>query len=127
MQKAGGIVALIGGIFGTLAAIFTLLAGGFVSGLEGASAALGDTTVDNSASSQIMAFGFLGLIAAFSTIVLGAVAMNAKSKKPGILLIISALIGAITGGTFVAVCMVLVLAGGILATIGVKKELSVAT
>ena len=38
MQKPGGIIALIGGIFGTLAAIFTLMAGGLVAGLEGASA-----------------------------------------------------------------------------------------
>ena len=30
MQKPGGIIALIGGIFGTLAEIFTLMAGGLV-------------------------------------------------------------------------------------------------
>ncbi len=35
MRKAGGIIALIAGIFGTIAAIFTLMAGGFVAGLEG--------------------------------------------------------------------------------------------
>lgn len=121
MQKAGGIVALIGGIFGTLAAIFTLVAGGFVAGLEGASAALEGTATDTSASSQITGFGVMGLIFAFVTIILGAVAMGAKSRKPGILLIICALAGAFTGGTIVAVCMTLTLAGGVLAMIGVNK------
>ena len=28
MQKSGGIIALIGGIFGTIAAVLTLMAGG---------------------------------------------------------------------------------------------------
>tara|TARA_B100000674_G_C37891412_1_gene939181 strand:- start:292 stop:675 length:384 start_codon:yes stop_codon:yes gene_type:complete len=122
MQKSGGIIALVGGIFGTFAAVATLMAGGFVAGLEGASATLGGTVVDNSASSQITTFGILGLISAFLTIILGAIAMNAKSKKPGIFLIVCAVIGAITGGTMVAVCMVLTLAGGIVAIIGTKNE-----
>ena len=34
MQKAGGIIALIAGIFGFIAAIITLLAGGLVAGIE---------------------------------------------------------------------------------------------
>lgn len=121
MQKAGGIVALVGGIFGTFAAIFTLLAGGFVAGLEGASASLNDAAVDTSVSSQIAGFGVMGLVFAFATIILGAVAMGATSKVPGILLIVCAIGGAITGGTFVAICMVLTLAGGVLALIGTKK------
>jgi hypothetical protein len=121
MQKAGGIVALIGGIFGTLAAIFTLMAGGLVAGLEGAKSGLDGSALDTTASSQIAGFGVMGLIFAFATIILGAVAMGAKSRKPGIALIVCAIGGAITGGTFVAVCMVLTLAGGVLAMIGVKK------
>ena len=121
MQKPGGIIALIGGIFGTLAAIFTLMAGGLVAGLEGASASLDGTAVDTTASTAIAGFGVMGLICSFATIVLGAVAMGAKSRKPGILLILCAIGGAITGGTFVAVCMALTLVGGILATLGVKQ------
>jgi hypothetical protein len=124
VKKSGGIVALIGGIFGTIAAIVTLFAGGLVAGLEGASAALNETAVDNAASSQIATFAILGLIASFSTIILGAISMGAKSRLPGFLLIACAIIGAITGGTLVAVCMVLTLVGGILATIGTKKPLS---
>ena len=121
MQKSGGIIALIGGIFGTIAALFTLTMGGVVAGLEGASAALGETTVDNVASSSMAVFGGMGLLFSFLTIIFGVIAMNAKSKKPGLALIACAIIGAITGGTFVAVCMALTLAGGIVATLGVEK------
>lgn len=122
MQKTGGIIGLIGGIFGTLAALFTLLAGGFVAGLEGASAALSDTSVDTSASTQIAGFGVMGLVFAFITIIVSVICMNAKGKFPGLLLIVTSIAGAITGGTFVAVCMVLPLVGGILALFGTKKS-----
>ena len=61
MKKPGGIIALIGGIFGTIAAIVTLFAGGLVAGLEGASAAIDGSAVDNAASSQIASFAILGL------------------------------------------------------------------
>lgn len=121
MKKPGGIIALIGGIFGTIAAVVTLFAGGLVAGLEGASAAIEGGAVDNAASSQIASLAILGLIASFMTIILGAISMGAKSRIPGFLLIACAIIGAITGGTLVAVCMALTLAGGILATIGTKK------
>ena len=86
MQKPGGIIALIGGIFGTLAAIFTLMAGGLVAGLEGASASLSDTTIDTSASTGIAGFGLMGLLFSSLTIIFAVVAMNAKSKKPGLIL-----------------------------------------
>ena len=110
MQKAGGIIALVAGIFGTFAAIFTLFIGGIGSAFEAEGA---DTVVG---------LGWLGLLSAFATIILGAVAMGAKGKVPGILLIVCAIAGAIFGGTLVAVCMVLALIGGILATIKAGKE-----
>lgn len=122
MQKSGGIIALIGGIFGTIAAIFTLFVGGVTAGLEGASAALSDTAVDTSASSQIAEFAMLGLVFSFLTIIFSVIAMNAKGKIPGLILMVCAVVGAITGGTFVAVCMVLTLIGGLLATLGTKKS-----
>ena len=46
--------------------------------------------------------------------------MGAKTKIPAYLLILCAVAGAITGGTFVAVCMALTLIGGILAVLGTK-------
>ena len=125
MQKAGGIIAIIAGVFGFIAAIFTLMAGGLVAGLEGASASLDGTAVDDSGSSQILGFGFLGIVFSFLTIVFGAIAMGAKRRIHGYILIICSIIGAITGGTFVAVCMALALAGGVVATIGVKNDKNV--
>ena len=116
MQKAGGIIALIAGILGFIAAIITLMAGGLVAGLENVSDA------DNSASTEIGTFGLLGIVFSFLTIIFGAIAIGAKSRIVGYLLIVCAIVGAITGGTFVAVCMVLALAGGIVATIGVKGD-----
>jgi len=109
MKKAGGIIALIAGIFGVIAAIFTLTIGGVASAFEA------------SGSETVVGLGWGGLIFSFITIILGAVAMSAKSKVPGILLIICSIAGAILGGTFVAVFMILALVGGILAVIGKKK------
>ena len=112
MQKAGGIIALIAGIFGVIAALATL----FFGGLGGALEAEGANTV--------IGLGWGGLGFAFLTIVFGAVAIGAKSKKPGIFLITCSVFGAILGGTLVAITMVLALIGGVLATIGVKKQAS---
>ena len=61
MKKSGGIIAFISGILGTGAALFTLMAGGLVAGLEGASVSLSDTAVDNSASSQNASYALLGV------------------------------------------------------------------
>ncbi len=109
IQRAGGIIALIAGIFGTLAAIITLSIGA----VGGAFQAEDTDTV--------VGLGWGGVVFSFATIVLGAVAMNAKGMAPGILLILGAVAGAVLGGTLVAICMVLALVGGILATIGAPK------
>ena len=105
MRKAGGIVALIAGIFGVLAAGFTLFTGGVGAALEAEGA---DT---------VLAFGWGGLLFAFLTIVLGAVAMGAKGRVPGALLIVCAIAGAFLGGTIVAIFMALAAVGGLLAVI----------
>ena len=110
MRIAGGVIALIAGIFGILSAGATLLFGGLGSALnsEGASTVIG--------------LGWGGVIFSFLTIVLGAIAIGVKSRIPGILLIISSLAGIILGGTLVAIFMVLALIGGILVTIGARKQ-----
>jgi hypothetical protein len=110
MQKAGGIIALVAGIFGVMAAFFTLLIGGMGAAFEA------------EGSSTVVGLGWGGVLFSFATIVLGAVAISAKSRIPGALLIISSVCGAILGGTFVAIFMVLAFIGGILATIGVKPS-----
>ena len=110
MKKAGGIVALIAGIFGVIAAGFTLFAGGLgaVFDAEGA-----DTIID---------FGWGGIVFSILTIVFGAVAMGAKGRVPGVLLILCAFGGAILGGPLVAVFMALAAAGGALALMGGRKQ-----
>ena len=111
MQKAGGIIAIIAGVFGTIAAAITLVFGGFAS-------ALGSEGADT-----VVGLGWGGVAFSFAIIVLGAIALGAKSRVPGILLIVSALFGALLGGTLVAVFMVLALVGGILSFVGTKKSI----
>jgi hypothetical protein len=110
MKKAGGIISLVAGIFGVIAAVFTL----FVGGVGGALEAEGAGTV--------VGPGWGGIAFSFLTIVLGAVAMAARSVVPGVLLMVCAVAGAVLGGTIVAIAMVLALVGGILATVGAKSE-----
>ena len=110
MKKAGGILGIIGGVFGVFAALVTL----FIGGVGGAFQASGADTV--------IGLGWGGLAFAFLAIIFGAVSLGARSRTPGVMLVLSALGGAILGGMMVAVCMVLALVGGLLAAIGAKPE-----
>jgi hypothetical protein len=109
MQKAGGIIALIAGIFALFAAGATLIFGGLGSAFDAEGA---DTIVN---------FGWGGILFSFTTIILGTVSIWAKTKVAGILLIISAIMGVAFGGTLVAIFMIPALIGGILTTIGAGK------
>ena len=102
MRQAGGVIAIIFGIFGTVAALFTLLVGGI-------GIAFSAEDADN-----VVWLGFGGLVFSFLTIILGAICMFVASRIPGILLIVSAIAGAILGGTLVAVLMIFTAIGGIL-------------
>lgn len=110
MRKAGGIIALIAGIFGIFAAGITLMVGG----MGGAFEADGADTV--------IGLGWGGVFFSFLVIVLAAVAMGAATKTPGVLLIIASILGAVLGGTLVAMFMVLSLVGGVLALFGSPKK-----
>ena len=102
MKKAGGIVALIAGIFGVIAAVLTLFTGGIASAVEAEGA------------ETVVLLGWGGVVFSFLTIVLGAVAIGAKGRLVGVLLILCAIAGAVLGGTIVAICMALALIGGLL-------------
>ena len=104
MYKAGGIIGLIAGIFGFFAAIFTLFAGGL-------GAAFGAKGADS-----VVGLGWGGIFFSFLTIIFAAVVFS-KPKGAGIGLIICAVLGAILGGTAVAICMVLDAIGGLLAVL----------
>ncbi len=110
MKTAGGIIALIAGVFGVGAAIATLFVGGVGAALEVEEA------------SNTIGTGWLGVLFSFLTIIFGAVAIGAKGRVPGILLIVSAIIGAVAGGFFVGVCMALAVVGGILAIVGGSRK-----
>ena len=110
MRKAGGIIALIAGIFGIFAAGITLLVGGIGSAVQADSAHL------------VVGLGWGGVAFSFIVIVLGAVAMGSNSRVPGLLLVVASLVGSILGGTLVAIFMLLALVGGILAAIGGKAQ-----
>lgn len=109
MSKAGGIIGLIAGVFGFIAALVTLLFGGIGS-------ALGAT-----GGSMVVSLGWGGVLFSFLTIVAGAVALS-KAKAGGWSLIGFAIGGACLGGTLVAICMVLALLGGILAVAGAPRK-----
>jgi hypothetical protein len=111
MQKAGGIIALIAGIFGVFAAALTLMVGGLGAAFKADQA------------ETVVGLGWGGVLFSFLVIILGAVAMGAKSKSPGALLILASIAGAILGGTLVAIFMVLAFVGGLLAMVGTKKAM----
>ena len=106
MRKAGGIVALIAGIFGFFAAVITIFFGGLGS------------VISNGAWNNGIGVGFSGLFICLSIIVLSAIAINSKTFIPGILIIIASISGAIFGGILVAILMLLSLVGGVLACVG---------
>lgn len=114
MEKAGGIIAMVAGVFGVVAAVVTL----FFGGLGGAVEAEGANT--------IIGLGWGGIFFSFLTIVFGAVGIVAKSKKPGILIILTSILGAFLGGTIVAICMALAFMGGIVTLIGGNQKMKLA-
>jgi uncharacterized protein YecT (DUF1311 family) len=106
MRVAGGVIGLIAGIFGFIAAIFTL----FVGGLGAAFEADGGEVV--------VALGWGGVFFSFLVIIFSGISLGVRRRWPGFMLILSSIGGAILGGTFVAVLMVLSLVGGLLAIVG---------
>ncbi|MCY4641425.1 MAG: hypothetical protein OXC41_01795 [Gammaproteobacteria bacterium] len=110
MRKAGGIIALIAGVFAVFAAGFTLFVGGIGSAFNAEDAG------------TIVGLGWGGVAFSFLAIVLGAVALGTERKIMGILIVVCAIGGAILGGTLVAIFMALALVGGILIIAAPRKH-----
>lgn len=108
MGKAGGIIGIIAGVFGIIAALVTLLFGGIGAAVGAQSAG------------TVVGLGWGGVFFSFLTIVCGAVAF-ARPMGAGIGLVISSILGIILGGTLVALFMALSLIGGILAILGARN------
>ena len=103
MKKAGGIIGVIAGTLGVIAAFITLFVGGVGSALE------------TEGASTVVGLGWAGVFCSFLVIGLGAATIAAKGKLSAWLLVVVSLITAVVGGTIVAIFMALALLGGILA------------
>jgi hypothetical protein len=119
MRIAGGVLALVASVGGTIAGFVTVCVGA-------AGKALGDSTYvqDGKMASQgdtVMNLGWLGILASFLALVLGIVVLCSKSQKPAWILLACSILGIVFGGTLVAFFMVLSVAGAIFALVGGKK------
>jgi hypothetical protein len=109
MRVTGGAIAVTAGIFGTIAAVLTLIIG-LASAFEAEKAV------------QISWSEWGAVVAAFSTVFLGAICLHARSVSAGMLLMTASVCGAVVGGMVVAVFMAVAFAGGVTASIGVIAE-----
>ncbi|NBG88181.1 hypothetical protein [Isachenkonia alkalipeptolytica] len=107
MQKTGGIIAMVAGAIVVVIAFATLIFGG---------------GIDWEALTLVEDIGWGGLFFSFLVIIFGTMAITARDKIIGILLILSAILAAILGGLFVAVFMVIALIGGVMATMEMKNK-----
>ncbi len=112
MKMAGGILGIIGGLFGVIAAGFTLFVGGVAA------------SFDAHGANTVIGLGWGGLFFSFLALIFGATAF-ARPRGSGIGLIIVSILGMLLGGTIVALFMLLSLVGGILAMIAGKHTLTV--
>jgi hypothetical protein len=119
MRIAGGVLALVASIGGTIAGFVTVLVGA-------AGKAAGDSNVfkDSTMAAQgdtVMNLGWIGILASFVALVLGIVVLCSKSQTAAWILLVCSIIGIVCGGTFVAFFMVLAVLGAIFALVGGKK------
>jgi hypothetical protein len=112
MQKAGGIIALIAGVLGVVAALLTLFVGSVGTALQH----------NNEYAKLLVWSGWGGLLFSFLTIILGAVCISARSRMLAAFLIFAALGGVVLGGTAVAIFMAVALVGGVLAVFAVRPS-----
>ena len=113
MRKGGGIIAVVAGSIGVIAAFMTLLFGGIGSALEAEGA------------NTVIGLGWGGVASSFVVIGLGAAVIAARSKMPAVFLAIVAVLGAIVGGTLVAIFMALALVGAVLALLAPRPLVAV--
>lgn len=119
MRIAGGVLALVASIGGTIAGLVTVLFGA-VGKATGESKYFKDSTMAGQGDT-IMMLGWLGILASFLALVLGIVVLCGKSQKPAWILLVCSILGIVFGGTLVAFFMVLAVLGAIFASIGGRK------
>lgn len=109
MRTLGGNIAVTAGIFGTVAAVTTLVVG--LAGAMGTDQPVG-----------ISWFEWGAVLVSFSTVFLAAICLHARSVMAGMVLMIASMCGVIVGGVFVAVFMALAFVGGAVASLGAILE-----
>ncbi len=129
MRIAGGILALVASIGGTIAGLVILffgattkLAGDYTTEHGGVSGA--DYIQAGQVARQgetIIGLGGLGILASFLALVLGIVILCSKSQSPAWILLACSILGIIYAGSFVGFFMVLAVLGAIFALVGGRK------
>lgn len=126
MRIAGGILALVASVGGTVAGLITV-----IFGAVGKTA--GDYTVVHggvsgedwlkagtmaSQGEAVMLMGWAGILASFLALILGIVVLCSKRQLSAWILLACSLLGIVFGGTLVAVFMALSLLGAVFALVG---------
>ena len=106
LKKTGGALAVAAGVLGILATQLMFV-------LEGM-----DSTRESQDFATLVVFELGTVVLSFLTAASGAVSMSTRSRIPGALLIIAAIIAAFLGGPLVAFFMAVALAGGVMVLIG---------
>jgi hypothetical protein len=135
MRIAGGILALVASVGGTIAALFTVLFGavGKAAGHYTAEHSSGSATEYIQAgriaeqSLTVMNLGWLGILASFLALVLAIVILCSKSQTSAWILLLCSIFGIVLGGSFVAFFMVLAVLGAIFALIGGRRAPTLTT
>jgi hypothetical protein len=117
MRIAGGILALVASVGGTI--------GGFITVFFGAVGKVGSDFIQSGEAANqsvtIMTLGWLGILASFLALILGIVVLCSKSQTPAWILLVCSILGIVLGGTLVAFFMILAVLGAIFALVGGKK------
>lgn len=107
MIQAAAVIGIIASFLGLIAAAVTLLFGG-------AASAFG-----TSGAGTVVTLGWGGVLFSLAAFVASAL-IYAKPRGAGMALVCIAVLGAVLGGTLVAICMVLAAIAGILAILGAR-------
>ena len=110
MRVAGGVLGILAGLFGIGAALFTLLWGGVGAAVEAEGA------------EQVIGFGIYGLVLSIVVTAVGAATVAAKGRIAPSIQIITSIVTAFLGGTFVAICMSIGAIGGLVALLEPKPK-----
>lgn len=118
LKTSGGIICIIGGIFGIISAVVTFGIGGLVSGL---STFTPDPTDYNQYINAIWGLGWTGIVCSFLSIILGVIALVSSSNLVGYSLLVTSIFGLIISSSFVSLFMVLSFVGSILVIRGTSS------